>query len=106
MYSHKHMNVNKFRIPTTKHFFNGGRCATFKGVNFLVYWWWMQRNGARKLSGAMPICYCITFMCCQPCLPNFQYFQSCVWWTPFCIFSFCYFSYAVVSGTYPWVTVS
>jgi len=40
------------------------------------------------------------------CLPNFQCFQSCVPWTPFCIFSFCYFSYAVVSGTHPWVAVS
>jgi len=42
------MNVNKFRIPTTKYFFKGGSCETFKGVNFVVYWWWMQRNGARK----------------------------------------------------------
>jgi len=40
--------VNKFRIPTTEHFFKGGRCETFKGVNFVVYWWWMQWNGARK----------------------------------------------------------
>jgi len=54
---------------------------------------------------AMPTCYCLTFKCCQPCLPNFQCFQSCVSWTPFCIFS-CYFSYAVVSGTYPWAAVS
>jgi len=51
-----------------------------------------------KEVGAMPICYYLTFMRCQPCLPNFQCFQSCVSWTPFCIFSFCYFSYAVVSG--------
>jgi len=35
MYSHKHMNVNKFRIPTTKHFLKGGKCETFKGVNFV-----------------------------------------------------------------------
>jgi len=27
------MNVNKFRIPTTKHFFKGGRCEAFKGVD-------------------------------------------------------------------------
>jgi len=27
------MNMKKFRIPTTKHFFKGGRCETFKGVN-------------------------------------------------------------------------
>ena len=56
-----------------------------------------------KEVGAMPTCYCLTFVCCKPCLPNFQFFQSCVSWTPFCIFSFCYFSYAVVSGTYPWM---
>jgi len=46
--SHKDMNVNKFRIPTTKHFIKGGKCETFKGENFVVYWWWMQRNGAPK----------------------------------------------------------
>jgi len=48
MDSHKDMNVNEFRIPTTKHFFKGGKCETFKGVNFVVYWWWMQRNGEQK----------------------------------------------------------
>jgi len=37
MESHKNMDVNKFRIPTTKHFFNGGKCETFKGVNFVIY---------------------------------------------------------------------
>jgi len=37
MDSHKDMNVNKFRIPTTKRFFKGGKCETFKGVNFVVY---------------------------------------------------------------------
>jgi len=45
-------------------------------------------------------------MCCQPCLPNFQCFPSCASWTPLCIFSFCYASHAVVSGTYPTVAVS
>ena len=35
MYSHKHMNVNKFGIPTTKHIFKGGKYKTFKGVNFV-----------------------------------------------------------------------
>jgi len=48
MYSHKDMNVNKFRIPTTKNFIKGGKCETFKGVNAVVYWWWKQRSGARK----------------------------------------------------------
>jgi len=33
MNSHKDMNVKKFRIPTTKHFFEGGKCETFKEVN-------------------------------------------------------------------------
>jgi len=28
MYSHKDMNVNKFRIPTIKHFFKVGSCET------------------------------------------------------------------------------
>jgi len=31
MDSHKDINVNKFRIPTTMHFLKGGRCETFKG---------------------------------------------------------------------------
>jgi len=51
MDSHKDMNVNKFRIPTTKHFFKWGKCETFKGVNCVVYWWWMQRKGVWKQSG-------------------------------------------------------
>jgi len=37
MDSHKDMNVNKFRITTTQHFFKGGKCETFKRVNFVVY---------------------------------------------------------------------
>jgi len=63
-----------------------------------------------KEVGAMPMCYCLTFMfpvlssqlskLCNMC------FQSCVSWTPLCIFSFCYVSNAEVSGTYPWVAVS
>jgi len=48
MDSHKDLNVNKFRTPTIKHFVKGGRCKSFKGVNVVVYWCWMQRNGARK----------------------------------------------------------
>jgi len=54
-----------------------------------------------KELGAMPTCYCLTLMCCQACLPNFQCCQSCVSLTPFFIFFFCYVSNAVVSGTYP-----
>jgi len=37
MDSHKDMNLNKFRIPTIKHFSKGGKCGTFEGVNFAVY---------------------------------------------------------------------
>ena len=37
MDSHRDMNVNKFRIPTTKHFFKWGKCETFKRVNCVVY---------------------------------------------------------------------
>ena len=37
MDSHRDMNVNKFRIPTTKHFIKGGKFETFKRVNFVVY---------------------------------------------------------------------
>jgi len=48
MDTHKAMTVNKFRLPTTKHFLKGGKCETFNWVNFAVYWLWMQRNGARK----------------------------------------------------------
>jgi len=55
-------------------------------------------------AGAMPTCYCLTYMCCQPCLLNFQCFRSCVS-TPFWIFSCCV-SHAIVSGTYPSVAVS
>jgi len=46
--SHKDVNINKFRIPTTKHFFKLVKCETFKGVNFVIYWWWMQRSRVRK----------------------------------------------------------
>jgi len=35
------MVVNKFRKPSI---FQGGKCVT----NFLVHWWWMQRNGAQN----------------------------------------------------------
>jgi len=59
-----------------------------------------------KEVAPMSTCYCLIFMCCQPCLPSFQCFQSCGSWTPFCIFSFCYVSHAVVSGSHPSVAVS
>jgi len=59
-----------------------------------------MRRGNKEVE-AMPTCYCLTFVCCQPFLPTFQCFQSCVSWTPLCIFSFCYVSHVVVSGTWP-----
>jgi len=37
MDSQKDMNVNKFKIPTTKHLKKKGKCETFKGANFAVY---------------------------------------------------------------------
>jgi len=45
MDSREDMNVNKFRIPNTKHFFKGGKCETFIGLSCVVYphhyqhWW-------------------------------------------------------------------
>jgi len=36
IYSHKDMNVNKFRIPNAKSFIKGGKCETFKGANVVV----------------------------------------------------------------------
>jgi len=48
MGSHKDMKMNKFWIPTTKHFFKGGKRESFKGINFAVYGWWMERNGTQK----------------------------------------------------------
>jgi len=37
MDSHKDMNVNKFRNQLPSIFFKGGKCETFKRVNFIVY---------------------------------------------------------------------
>jgi len=48
MYSHKDMIVNNFGIPAANHFIKGGKCETFKKVNVVVYWWWMQGNWALK----------------------------------------------------------
>jgi len=65
-----------------------------------------EKWGVKIKRGATPTCHCPTFVCCQPCLPTFQCFQSCVSWTPRCIFSYCYVSHAVVSGTYTSVAIS
>jgi len=35
-----------------------------------------------KKVEAMPTCYCLTFMCCQPCLPVFQCYQIFLSWKP------------------------
>jgi len=37
MDSHKDMNINKFRIPTTTHFIKWVKCETFKVLNFVIY---------------------------------------------------------------------
>jgi len=55
-------------------------------------------TGREKKLEAKSTCYYLTFMCFQPCLPNFQCYQNFVSWTPFCIF-YCYVSHAVVSVT-------
>ena len=96
IYSHE-----REQIQDTKNqaFYQRGKGETFKGENVVVYWWWMQGNGAWKQKvEAMPTCYCLTFTCCQPCLPIFQGYQKFVSWTQVCTFS-CYVSHAVVSGT-------
>ena len=31
--------------------------------------------GRENKVGTMPTCYCLIFMCCQPCLPNFHLFK-------------------------------
>jgi len=79
MDSYKDMNVNKSGIPTTKHFFKRGKCETFKELTL----WFIdgecsEMGRENEEVGSMPTCYCLTFMCCQPYLPNFQCFQSCV----------------------------
>jgi len=36
----------------------------------------MQKMGRKnKEVGKMPTCCCLTLICCQPCLPNFQCFK-------------------------------
>jgi len=47
MNSHKDMTEPVQNI-NYQAFFQWGKCETFKGGNFVVYSWWMQRNGARK----------------------------------------------------------
>jgi len=34
------------QIKETKHFFKGGIGKPV--MNFLIYWWWMQRNGEQN----------------------------------------------------------
>ena len=102
MYSHEDMNVNKFGMPTTKHFIKGGKCELSKGKKCLLMVnagkWGVKIKKWRRCQLLFP-----NFR--QSCLPTFQCFQSFVSWTPFWIFSFCDVSHAVVSGTYPSVAV-
>jgi len=57
-----------------------------------------EKWDTKTMRWAMPASYCLTFMWCQPCLPNFQCLHSCVSWPPFCIF-FCYASSALTNAT-------
>jgi len=43
IYSHE-----REQIQDTKYqdFIKRGKCKIFKGVKVVVYWWWMQGNGA------------------------------------------------------------
>ena len=73
-------NVNKFRIPTTKHFFKlkGGRCETFDGVNFVQCSSLMlnaEKWGANIKKWGRCQLVLPNFMCCQTCLPNFSVFK-------------------------------
>jgi len=68
------MAVNKNQA-----FFLGGSVFT----NFLVYWWWMQRNRAQKKWGAMPTCYRFNFCVLLAVFPTFSVFKVVY---PFCIF--------------------
>jgi len=77
MHSHKDMNVNKFSLPTTKHFIKGevrnfqrGKPCSSLMVNAEI--------GRENKVEAMSTCCCPTSVCCQPCLSTFQCFQSCV----------------------------
>jgi len=57
----------------------------------------MEMGRENKKVVAMPTCYCLTFMCCQPCLPIFQCYQNFASWTLLCFIPAV--SHVVVSGT-------
>jgi len=99
------MNANKFRIPTTEHFIKGAKSETLKGVNFVVYDGECKEMGRENKLGAMPTCYCLTYV--LPALSSqFSVFSKLCIMNTFCIFSLCYVSHAVFSGMYPSVGVS
>jgi len=52
--------------------------------------------------------FAITKLLCVTSLvfPTFSVFKVVYHEHPYCIFSFCYVSHAVVSGKYPWTAVS
>ena len=77
----------------------GEKCETFKGVNFVVYWCWMQRTGAPKWRIGADAHLLLPNFYVLPTLSSQLSVFSKLSWTPFCIFSF-YVSNAVVSGTY------
>jgi len=79
MDSHKDVNVNEFRIPTIKHSLKGGSVKLSKGQTLQFIDGECREMGHdNKEVGAIPTCFYLTFMFCQPCLPNFQCFQSCI----------------------------
>jgi len=63
MDSQKDTNVNIFRIPTTKHFFKGGSVKLSKGLTlWLIDGECREMGRENKEVGAMPTCYCLTFV--------------------------------------------
>ena len=51
-------------------FYQWGKCETSKGLNVVVYWWWMQRNGAWKWKvKAMPT-WLLPNFCVLPALSS------------------------------------
>jgi len=77
------MTVNKFRIPTTKHFLKGGRYETFKGVNCSLLMVNAEKWEAKIKWGAMTTCYCLTF---SHVFPTFSVFKVVYHEHPFAFF--------------------
>jgi len=64
MDSQKDMNVNKFRVTTTKHFFKRESVKLSKGLtSWFIDGECREMGRENKEVGAMPTCYCLTFIC-------------------------------------------